>query len=130
MGTELNKADNWKDFKRPLVSMIARMIRRKALVPHYIIWAEIGAAPILIEALFPSVAYIQRLWELPKGRYSRLALMPSRQLAEHDDIHCWYAEMHQWFESHGISISALPPCKYSLDCLHLNKTKADKNRVI
>ena len=31
--------------------------------------------------------------------------MSSRQLADNFDIHCWYAEMQQWFESHGISIN-------------------------
>ena len=49
----------------------------------------------------------------------RLALMSSRQLAENGDIHCWYAEMQQWFETHGMSINALPPFQYSLDSPHL-----------
>ena len=44
--------------------------------------------------------------------------MSSRQLAENGDIHCWYAEMQQWFESQGMSINALPPFQYSLDCPH------------
>ena len=72
--------------------MIARMIRSKASVPHDIIRAEMGAAPIITEALFRSVTCIQRLWELPKRRYPRLALMSSRQLAENGDIHYWYAD--------------------------------------
>ena len=72
-------------------------------------------APIITEALFQRVTCIQCLWELPKGRYSRLALMSSRQLAEHGDIHYWYVEMQQRFESHGISIDALPLFQYSLD---------------
>ena len=76
------------------------------------------------------MTFIQRLWELPKRRYPRLALMSSRQLSENGDIHCWYAEMQQWFESHGMSINALPPFQYSLDCPHLNMTKVEKNRVI
>ena len=33
-------------------------------------------------------------------------------------------------ESHGISINALPPFQYSLDCPHLNMTKDENNRVI
>ena len=88
-----------------------------------------GAAPIITEALVRSMTAIQRLWKLLKGRYSRLALTSSRQLAEHGDTHCWYAEMQQWFESHGISIHALPPFQYSLDYPHLNMTKVEKNRV-
>ena len=56
--------------------------------------------------------------------------MSSGQLAENGDIHCWYAEMQQWFESHAMSINALPPFQYSLDCPHLNMTKVEKNREI
>ena len=67
-------------------------------MPHDIIWAEMGVAPKITEVLFRSVTCIQGLWGLPKGRYSRLTLLSSRQLAEHGDIHCWYAEMQQWFE--------------------------------
>ena len=32
--------------------------------------------------------------------------------------------------SHGISINALPPIQYILDCPHLNITKGGKNEVI
>ena len=62
-------------------------------MPHDIIRAEMGAAPIITEALFRSMTCIQCLWKLPKQRYPMLALMSSRQLAENGDIHCWYAEM-------------------------------------
>ena len=62
------------------------------------------------------------------SRYWRLAHMSSKQLAEHGDIHCWYAETQQWFESHGISINALPQFQYSMDCV--NMTRVEKNRVI
>ena len=65
-GPSLIKANHWKDLERPLVSMVACMIRSKASVPHDIIWAEMGAAPIISEALFRSMTFIQRLWELPK----------------------------------------------------------------
>ena len=52
----------------------------------------------------------------------KLALMSSRQLAENG---------HNFlFVSHGISINALPPFQYSLDCPHLNMTRVKKNRVI
>ena len=68
-GLSLNKANHWKDFERPLLSMIARMIRSKASVPHDIIRAEMGVPPIITKA-FRSVTCIQRLWELPKRRYA------------------------------------------------------------
>ena len=67
----------------PLVSVIACMIRCKALVPHDIIWAAMGATLIITEALFWSMTVTQQLWELPKRRYSRLVIMPPKQLAEH-----------------------------------------------
>ena len=73
-GPSLNKANNLKDLERPLVSMIARMIKSKASMPHDIIRAEMEAAQ--------SVTCIQWLLEFPKGRYSRLALMSSKQLAQ------------------------------------------------
>ena len=56
--------------------------------------------------------------------------MSSRQMADNGDIHCWYAEMQKWFESHGISINALPLFQYILVCPHLNMTKMEKHRVI
>ena len=38
-----NKENNWKDLKRPLVPIIARMVRSKALAPHDIIRIKMGA---------------------------------------------------------------------------------------
>ena len=31
-----------------------------------------------------------------------------KTIAEHEEIHCQYAEMQEWFESHGIRINAPP----------------------
>ena len=89
---------------------------------------EIGAAPIIIETFFQSVTCIQRFWELSRGRYSRLTLMSSKQLAEHEDNH-WYAET-QMLQIAWHSINALPPFQYILDCPHLDITKVKRNRVI
>ena len=116
---------SWNNLERPLVSTISRMLRSKALVPHDIIHAEMGATSVLIEALFLLVTYIQQLLMLSKGRYSKSACTSSRQLAEHGDIHCWYAEMQLWFTSHGISINALSLFQYCLDCSHLNMIKVE-----
>ena len=33
--------------------------------------------------------------------------MPLKDLAEDGDNHCWYAQIQEWFESHGICINAL-----------------------
>ena len=53
----LNKANNKKDLERPLVSMIVHIIKSKASVSHDIIQAKMGAAPIIIEALFQLVTF-------------------------------------------------------------------------
>ena len=55
--------------ERPLVSMIYWMIWAKASVPHEIIHAELGAPPLVIEALTKSVSFIHSIWNLPKDRY-------------------------------------------------------------
>ena len=56
-------------------------------------------------------------------------LWHQKQLAKHGDNHCWYPEMQQWFDSHGISINALPLFQYRLDCPHLNMNKVEKISV-
>ena len=63
------------------------------------------------------------------SHYSRLA-MSSNELAEHGDIHRWYAETQQWFESYGIIKNVLPQFQNILDCPHLNMTKMKENRAI
>lgn len=116
--------------ERPMIMMIARMIRSKPSVPHDIVRAELGAAPVVVEALFQAVTFMHRIWELPHERYPRLALMSSKRLAEDGDTHCWYAEMQSWFGRHGLQIDALPPFQYSLDCPLLDLTDTERNRVI
>ena len=55
-------------------------------MPHDIIQTGMGAAQTTIEALFQLVISLQLFWELPKGRYLRLEIMSTKQLAEHGDI--------------------------------------------
>ena len=85
--------DKWKSMERPLVSMISRMIRAKASVPHAIIRAKLAAPPIEIEAITRSVTFMHSLWDTRSDRYTRLALDSSRQLAIQGDTSCWYAQM-------------------------------------
>ena len=82
-----------------------------------------GAAPIIIEALLRSVSCIQRLWELPKRRYSSLATYAIKNLLNMEIF-------NQWFEPYGRSINALTLFQYSSDCPHLNMTKMEKDIVI
>ena len=57
-GPSLKKANHWKDFERPLLSMIARIIRSKASVPHDIIRVEMGINLIITKGLFRSMTCI------------------------------------------------------------------------
>ena len=116
--------------ERPLISMISRMIRAKASVPHAIIRAELAVPPLVIEALTRSVSFIHRIWDLPRHRYVRLALESSRQLASEGHTSCWYAQMTSWFGLHGFSMDRLPPFQYSLDEPSLTLTHQKIIRVI
>ena len=122
-GRSGNTDDGWRCMERPLVSMISRMIRAKASVPHEIIQADLAAPPLVVEALTKSVSYIHSLWDLPRDRYARLALESSRQLALRGDTACWYGKMTSWFQSHGFNMDRLPPFQYSLDAPSLSSTR-------
>ena len=117
---------NWKRIMSIMRIMIPRMIRSKASVPHDIIRAEMGVAPIITEALFQSVTCTQRLWELPKQRYPRLALMSSRQLAENGDIHIKHKL--KTFGSHFWKVSS-SNC-LSLYLFHHSSTVASKEPIL
>ena len=122
--------DSWRAMERPLISMISRMIRAKASVPHAIIRAKVAASPIEVEALTKSVSFIHSIWNADRCRYTRLALESSRQLALKGDTSCWYAKTNLWFQRHGFSIDRLPPFQYSLEAPSLPITKTERNRII
>ena len=77
--------------ERPLVSMISQMTKAKASVPHVISRAEVAAPPLEIEALTRSMSFMHSVWDMHRGRYTKLALESSRQLAMQGDASCWYA---------------------------------------
>lgn len=110
--------------------MISRMIRSKGSTPHSIVRAELGAAPMVVEALFRAVSFLHRIREFPGQRYSRLALVSSQQIAAEGDKDCWYSQMTTWLSLHGLDIDRLPPYNYSLDCPTLNFSRSELNRVI
>ena len=123
--------DGSGSMERPLVTMTAKMIRCKASVPHDIIQAEMGATPIVVEALTRAMAFIHSLWRLPHQRYARLALESSRQLASSGDISCWFAQISTWFELHGFQMDRLPPFQYSLDSSpSLTLSRTEIGRII
>ena len=50
-GPSIQKENKWKDLERPLVLIIAHVIRSKVSVSYDIIWAEMGPASIITKAL-------------------------------------------------------------------------------
>ena len=88
------RTDGWGDMEKPLVSMISRLIRAKASVPHAIIRAELAAPPLVVEALTRSVSFIHRLWDLPRDRYARLALLSTISYAGRYSMLVWGDDHH------------------------------------
>ena len=80
------------------------------------------------DTLLQSGTNIQRLWELPKQMYSRLALMSSKQIAEHGVDVCWYSETLEWFTWHKQKCTT--PYQYSLDCPHSNTNRVIRTNII
>jgi len=91
------------------ICMISRLIRNKPTVPHDVVRAELVTPPMLVEALFQTVCFIQRVRELPADRLTRRAFEASRQLSETEEGGSWYSQVTQWFEAHGIDMERLPP---------------------
>ena len=76
------------------------------------------------------ISFICNIWNLPKDRYTRLALESSRQLALQGNTYCRYAQLTSWLQSHGIDIERLPPFQYSLDAPSLSLTKSEITLLI
>ena len=68
------RSEQWKCIEKPLVSMISRMIRAKASLPHDIIRAELAAPKLVTEALARSISFLLSIWSLPGGRYAKITL--------------------------------------------------------
>ncbi|MCO5582026.1 hypothetical protein L7F22_035916 [Adiantum nelumboides] len=110
--------------------MLSRLICGKSSVPHDIITAELATPPMLVEAIFQTVSFIQRVPQLPPDRLSYRALEVSRQLAEAGERGSWYAQMTQWFNTHGIDVDRLPPFQYDPDSLIIHLSHRERNRVL
>ena len=122
--------NGWQHLERPLVSMISWMIRAKKSVPHDIIRAEMGTPPMEVEALTKTVCFLHKAWELPRNRYTRLALESSQQLALQGDTSCWYAQMMTWFQQHDFSMGRLPPFQYALDAPSPHLKREEISRLV
>ncbi|MCO5569025.1 hypothetical protein L7F22_022731 [Adiantum nelumboides] len=111
--------------------MLSRLIRGKHSMPHDIIRVELSTPPpMLVETLFETVCFIQRVRQLPQDRLSYRALEASRQLAESGESGSWYAQMTQWFSTHGLDIQQLPPFQYDPDSPLIRLSHEERNRVL
>ena len=57
-----------------LIVMIFRLIQSKSSVAHAIVQVELGAAPLVTEAIFEAMTYMHGLWESPWHRYVRIVV--------------------------------------------------------
>ena len=78
-------------------------------MPHDIIRAELATPPMVVEALFQTVCFIQRMRELPPDRLTRRAFEAAIQLSESGHERAWYSQVRAWFEGHGLDMESLPP---------------------
>ena len=46
-----------------------------------------GTPPVEVEALTKAVCFLHKIWELPRNRYTQLALESSQQIALHGVHH-------------------------------------------
>lgn len=126
----LSSAD-WQRIERPLVLMLSWMIRDKPSVPHTVIRAEFAASPMVVEALFQTITFIQRVRDMTPGRLPRLAMESSQMIASQGTTHpCWYATVLAWFTTHGIDIDRLPPSQYDPASPYYRLSRVDRNRVL
>ena len=86
----------WIDLERPLVLLIAHMIRSKVSVPHDII-QEVGQTPIMGKIIFQyfemETTHKSGSDEYPTSLGAPKEKVLSKHMAEHEDNHCRYAEM-------------------------------------
>lgn len=110
--------------------MISRLIRSKPSVPHDIVRAELATPPMLVEALFQTVCFIQRMRVLSPDRLTCRAFEASRQLAESGEQGSWYSQVSQWFTAHGLDMERLPPFQYDPDSPYTHLSHSERNRVL
>ena len=92
--------------------MLSKQIRSESTIPHKIITTEFTLPPMLVEALFQLVVFINRIHSQSQDRISRQAFEASQSLYESNDTSSWYNTVVSWLFSNGLDINYLPPLKY------------------
>lgn len=91
---------------------------------------EFVAAPIVTEALFQTISYIQRVRETGPTQLPKLALQSSQEIATRGTHPSWYASVLTWFTAHGLQMDKLPPYQYDPNSPHIRLSHVDSNQVI
>ena len=63
----------WAQLETPWAIMLSRQLQRKSIVPHDIIRSEFALPPMLVEALFQLVVFIDGIHGQSQDRLSWLA---------------------------------------------------------
>ena len=120
----------WARIERPQICMISRLFRGKHTVPHDIIRAELASPPMVVEALFQTVCFIERVRALPADRLTRRAYESATQTAETGYDRAWYTQIRAWFGAHGLDLHSLPPFQYDPDAPQLHLSRSERNMVL
>ena len=121
--------DQWAQIERPQICMISRLLRGKQTVPHDIIRAELATPPMVVEALFQLVCFIQRMRALPPDRLTRRAFEAAIQLSESGHDRARYSQVRAWLERHGLDLESLPPFQYDPDSPYIRLSRSERNLV-
>ncbi|MCO5604393.1 hypothetical protein L7F22_058558 [Adiantum nelumboides] len=76
------------------------------------------------------VSFIQRVRQNFSNGLSYRALETSRQPAKSGDRGSWYAQMTQWFNTHGLDIEQRPPFEYDPDSPLIRLSHEEKDWVL
>ena len=123
-------ASQWARIERPHICMISRLFRGKHSVPHDIVRAELASPPMVVEALFQTICFIQRVRELPPDRLTRRAFESAIQIAESGYDRAWYTQIRAWFGAHGLDLESLPPFQYDPDSPQVHLSRSERNMVL
>ena len=99
-------------------------------MPHDIIRAKLATPPMMTEALFQTICFIQRMRELPPDRLTRRAFEAAIQLLEGGYEGAWYSHVRAWLEAHGLDLENLPPFQYDRDSPYSHLSRSERNLVL
>ena len=122
--------DQLAQIERPQICMISRLLRGKQTVPHDIIRAELATPPMMTEALFQTICFIQRMRELPPDRLTRRAFEAAIELSEGGHERAWYSQVRAWLGAHGLDLENLPPFQYDRDSPYSHLSRSERNLVL